>query len=35
LILRGGFYGFAKTEAQTLPAKVTANIKNIQLMREA
>ena len=30
------FYGFGKTDAQTtLPAKVPANIKNIQLLREA
>ena len=31
-----GLYGFAKADAQTtLPAKVPANIKNIQLLREA
>ena len=31
-----GLYGFAKADAQTtLSAKVPANIKNIQLLREA
>jgi hypothetical protein len=31
-----GLYGFAKADAQTtLPAKVPANIKNIELLREA
>ena len=31
-----GLYGFAKADAQTtLPAKVPANMKNIQLLREA
>ena len=31
-----GLYGFAKADAPTtLPAKVPANIKNIQLLREA
>ena len=31
-----GLYGFAKADAQTtLPAKVPAHIKNIQLLRKA
>ncbi len=31
-----GLYGYAKADAQTpLPAKAPANIKNIQLLREA
>ena len=31
-----GLYGFAKADAQTtLPAKIPANIKNIELLREA
>jgi hypothetical protein len=31
-----GLYGFAKADAQTtLPAKVPANIRKIQLLREA